>query len=100
MRLLPDAGAIYQCTRANLSLPGQDLTPSSSRLLLVNLPTLCRRKIKGWSGCSTWVIKKLHYIGSHFYIRNAELVAQILEQETDVCPWDVFSFLGAYAYNA
>jgi hypothetical protein len=47
-----------------------------------------------------WVIKQLHYIGSHFYIRNAEVVAQILEQETDVCPWDVFSLLGAYAYNA
>ncbi len=47
-----------------------------------------------------WVIKKLHYIGSHFSIRNAEVVAQILEGETDVCPWDVYAILGSYAFNA
>jgi len=47
-----------------------------------------------------WVIKQLHYIGSHFSIRNAEVVAQILEGDTDVCPWDVYAMLGSYAFNA
>jgi hypothetical protein len=47
-----------------------------------------------------WVIKQLHYIGRHFYIRNAEVVAQILERETDVCPWEVYAMLGSYAFNA
>lgn len=47
-----------------------------------------------------WVIKQLHYIGSHFNIRNAEIVAHILEGETDVCPWDVYAMLGSYAFNA
>ena len=47
-----------------------------------------------------WVIKQLHYIGSHFYIRNAEVVAQILERGTDVCPWEVYAMLGSYAFTA
>jgi len=48
-----------------------------------------------------WVIKQLHYIGSHFSIRNAELVARILEEGTE-CenPWDVYAMLGGYAYAA
>jgi hypothetical protein len=48
----------------------------------------------------SWVIKQLHYIGCHFSIRNAEVVAQILEGEKDVCPWDVYAMLGSYAFNA
>jgi hypothetical protein len=47
-----------------------------------------------------WVIQQLRYIGSHFNIRNAEIVAQILEGETDVCPFDVYAMLGSYALNA
>ena len=46
-----------------------------------------------------WVIKQLHYIGNHFCIRNVEIVAQILERGTDVCPWEVFAMLGSYAFN-
>ena len=45
-----------------------------------------------------WVIKQLHYISSHFFVRNAKLIAQMLEQETDVCPWDVYAMLGSYAF--
>jgi hypothetical protein len=47
-----------------------------------------------------WVIKELHYIGSHFAIRNAERVAQIMEQGIDVNPWDVYALLGGYAFVA
>lgn len=47
-----------------------------------------------------WVIKQLRYIGNHFCIRNAEFISQILEGETDVCPWDVYAMLGSYAFNA
>ena len=39
-------------------------------------------------------------MGSHFHVRNAELVAQILERETDVCPWEVFAMLCSYAFTA
>ena len=46
-----------------------------------------------------WVVKQLHYIGSHFYIRNAEVIAQLLEQATDVCPWQVYAMLGSYAFT-
>jgi hypothetical protein len=47
-----------------------------------------------------WVIKQLHYISSHFYVRNAEVVAQILEREKDVSPWEVYAMLGSYAFGA
>jgi hypothetical protein len=46
-----------------------------------------------------WVIKQLHYISGHFYIRNAEIVAQILEQETDLQPWEVYALIGSYAFG-
>ena len=47
-----------------------------------------------------WVVKQLHYLGSHFYIRSAEVVAQILEQGRDIDPWEVYSMLGSYAFAA
>lgn len=46
-----------------------------------------------------WVIKQLRYIASHFNLRNAEVVAQILEQDTEPRnPWDVFAMLGSYVF--
>lgn len=47
-----------------------------------------------------WVIRRLQYIGSHFGIRNAALVGQILEQGADVNPWTVYAMLGSYAFAA
>lgn len=49
----------------------------------------------------SWVIKELHYMGSHFSIRNAELVARMLENGED-CenPWAVYAMLGGYAFAA
>lgn len=47
----------------------------------------------------SWVLDQLHYIGRHFHIRNAQIIAQLLEQESDVCPWEVFGMLGSYAFN-
>ena len=45
-----------------------------------------------------WVIKQLHYISSHFNVRNAEVVGQMLEREIDVDPWEVYAMLGSYAF--
>ena len=45
-----------------------------------------------------WIIKNLHYMSTHFHVRNAELVARILEQETDVDPWEIYAMLGSYAF--
>ncbi|TGO60794.1 hypothetical protein BOTNAR_0139g00120 [Botryotinia narcissicola] len=47
-----------------------------------------------------WAIEKLYYIGSHFGIRNAELVAQILEKRSENDPWKVYTMLGSYAFGA
>jgi hypothetical protein len=52
------------------------------------------------NGLRSWVIEQLHYMGSHFGIRNAGLVRQILEQGTDVNPWTVYAMLGSYAFAA
>ena len=48
----------------------------------------------------SWIIKELHYMASHFCIRNAEIVAQILERGVHVNPWDVYVLLGSYAFVA
>ena len=45
-----------------------------------------------------WVIKQLHYLSSHFCIRNAAIVARLLEQGTKVEIWDVYAMLGSYAF--
>jgi hypothetical protein len=47
-----------------------------------------------------WVIKQLHYMSGHFDIRNAEVVAQILECNAAVDQWEVYAMLGGYAFAA
>ncbi|KAF2494651.1 hypothetical protein BU16DRAFT_44664 [Lophium mytilinum] len=51
-------------------------------------------------GMRSWVIKQLHYISSHFFIRNAQMVAQLLEGEKHVSAWEVYAMLGSYAFVA
>jgi hypothetical protein len=48
----------------------------------------------------SWIIEQLHYMGSHFGIRNAELVGQILDRGEKVDPWAVYAMLGSYAFVA
>ena len=46
-----------------------------------------------------WVLEQLHYISSHFCVRNAEIVAGMLERGTDATsPWEVYAMLGSYAF--
>ena len=45
-----------------------------------------------------WVIRQLRYMGNHFYLRNAEVVAGILERGVDVNPWKIYIMLGGYAF--
>ena len=47
-----------------------------------------------------WVISQIHHISSHFHIRIAETIAQILEHGPDRDPWDVYTMLGSYAFAA
>ena len=48
----------------------------------------------------SWVVKQLYHIGEHFDIRNAELIAKILESGKVVDPWSVYAILGSYAFAA
>jgi hypothetical protein len=61
--------------------------------------------VVGWSKSTpdtlkSWVIGRLHYMGSHFGIRNAELVGQILERGENLNPWAVYALIGSYAFVA
>lgn len=49
---------------------------------------------------SLWAIKQLHHMSDHFGIRNAVLVARILEIQADISPWAVYAMLGGYAFAA
>lgn len=46
-----------------------------------------------------WVLKELHYLADHFRLPNAEVVAQILEGDEDMSPWDVYAVLSCYAFD-
>ena len=48
----------------------------------------------------SWIIKELHYMASHFSIRNAEVVAGIMERGIQFNPWDVYALIGSYAFVA
>ena len=61
--------------------------------------------VVGWSkstpdSLKSWVIDQLHYMGSHFGIRNAELVGQILERGENLNPWAIYALIGSYAFVA
>lgn len=58
---------------------------------------------QSWGSSSTmkpWAIKQLYHISNHFDIRNAELVAKILENGRALNPWSVYAVLGGYAFAA
>ena len=55
-------------------------------------------RLKSFSEARRWVIEQLDRISGHFRIRNADVVAQMLEQDTSMSPWEVYAMLGSYAF--
>ncbi|GIK02006.1 hypothetical protein Aspvir_006049 [Aspergillus viridinutans] len=47
-----------------------------------------------------WVSYMFRYISDHFGIRNALLLAQLLDQNTDIDPWCIYAMLGGYGFAA
>jgi hypothetical protein len=47
-----------------------------------------------------WVIGQLHFMASAMGLRNAEVVAKILEAGVKINPWKVYALLGSYAFAA
>ena len=47
-----------------------------------------------------WIIKQLRFMSEEMRIRNASVVADVLERGEGVCPWDVYALLGSYAFAA
>lgn len=44
--------------------------------------------------------EQVHYIDSHFVVRNAEVVAQILDKRSEyIRPWKVYALLGSYDFG-
>jgi hypothetical protein len=58
------------------------------------------RSIDAPKALKPWIINQLYYISSHFNIRKASVVAQILEQNANISPWSVYAMLGSYAFVA
>lgn len=47
-----------------------------------------------------WIVKLLRFMSHEISIRNASVVAEILERGDETCPWDVYAILGSYAFAA
>jgi hypothetical protein len=47
-----------------------------------------------------WIISQLHFMSSAMAIKNAEVVAKILETGEKMNPWKVYALLGSYAFAA
>ena len=47
-----------------------------------------------------WIISQLHFMAGEMCIRNAEVVAKILEAGDYLNPWKVYALLGSYAFAA
>ena len=47
-----------------------------------------------------WIIKQLRFISNEIGIRNASVVAEILERADGTSPWSVYAILGSYAFAA
>ena len=61
-------------------------------------PLYVAGRCKVFQDVRVWVIEQLRYIGSHFCVRNAEVVTQVLERESDANPWEIYARLGSYAF--
>jgi hypothetical protein len=47
-----------------------------------------------------WALRQLRCFATRFNIRNANLVANILEDHTCTNPWSIYALLGSYAFSA
>ena len=47
-----------------------------------------------------WIVKQLRFMANEIGIRNANIVAEILERGDRTSPWDVYAILGSYAFAA
>ncbi|KAL6719982.1 hypothetical protein ACLMJK_001903 [Lecanora helva] len=52
------------------------------------------------TGIKPWVVKELRFMGNGIGIRNANLVADVLERGDGTSPWSVYAMTGSYAFAA
>ena len=52
------------------------------------------------SGIKTWIIQCLQFMANDLGVRNAKVVAEILERGDGTNPWSVYAILGSYAFAA
>lgn len=52
------------------------------------------------SGVRDWVVPQLKNMSTKLGLRNADMVAEMLERHEDVDPWTVYAMLGSYAFAA
>ena len=47
-----------------------------------------------------WIVNQLRFMSKEMSIRNASVIADVLERDEGICPWDVYAVLGSYAFAA
>ena len=47
-----------------------------------------------------WVVRQLRFLAKDFDMKNASVVAELLEGEEKTGIWDVYAILGSYAFAA
>ena len=47
-----------------------------------------------------WIVNQLRLISKEMSIRNASVIADLLEGDKGICSWDVYAALGSYAFAA
>ena len=52
------------------------------------------------SNIKPWIVKELRFMGHEIGIRNANVVADILESGDGTSPWSIYAITGSYAFAA
>lgn len=81
---------------------GHDHTPrQQTDVYLLIFPLYSVGRAKGTSSeVRGWILKELRHIATHFNIRNADVVAEILLRREDIGVWEIYTMLGGCAFNS
>jgi hypothetical protein len=52
------------------------------------------------TGIREWVIQRLRSMATNSGVKNAVVVAEMLERRDGTSPWSVYAILGSYAFAA
>lgn len=93
------AGSLTQSTINAACTRHQHLPRHQSDCYLLLFPLFAAGKATTNPNVKHWVLRELRYMQTHFSVRMADVVANLLEHGKDIGIWDVHSMLGCYSFN-